>query len=79
MSAMPGSRRRLNPNSEVSERDYFHAEPRGSRRDFLEIGEPKGFALSPLQLFRWNFRFGLKGRTDRTGESRAPALRDSGP
>jgi hypothetical protein len=23
----------------------------------LEIAEPKGFALSPLQSFRWSFRF----------------------
>ena len=70
---------KFNTNSEVSERDYFHAEGVGIAEGFLEIAEPKGFALSPLQLFRWNFHFGLKGRTDRTGESRAPALRDSGP
>jgi hypothetical protein len=29
----------------------------GNAEGFLEIAEPKGFALSPLQLFRWNFRF----------------------
>jgi hypothetical protein len=29
----------------------------GIAEEFLEIAESKGFALSPLQSFRWNFRF----------------------
>jgi hypothetical protein len=29
----------------------------GIAQSFLEIAEPKGFALSPIQSFRWNFRF----------------------
>ena len=29
----------------------------GIAEGFLETGEPKAFALSPLQSFRWNFRF----------------------
>jgi hypothetical protein len=49
----------LKPNSDVSERDYFHADAPGIAEGFLEIAEPKGFALSPIQSFRWNFGFRL--------------------
>jgi hypothetical protein len=31
----------------------------------LEIAEPKGFALSPLQSFRWGFRFQVEGSPQR--------------
>jgi hypothetical protein len=31
----------------------------------LEIAEPKGFALSPLQSFRWSFRFQVEGSPQR--------------
>ena len=61
---------KFNTNSEVSERDYFHAEGVGIAEGFLEISEPKGFALSPLQSFRWNFRFRV--------QSTAPRARLSG-
>jgi hypothetical protein len=40
----------------------------------LEIAEPKGFALSPIQSFRWNFRFrdkpqGTQRPQNRRGET----------
>jgi hypothetical protein len=36
---------------------YRHIQVAGIAEEFLEIAESKGFALSPLQSFRWNFRF----------------------
>ncbi len=41
-------RRAFSPNSEFSERDYFHAEARGSRRDFWKLPNPRALHFSPF-------------------------------
>jgi hypothetical protein len=39
------------PNSETSGKDYFHAESRGARRDFLKTTERHGVSPRQSQAF----------------------------
>jgi hypothetical protein len=52
--------KRLKSNSEVSERGYFHAEARGSRRDFCKVRNPKALCFRPFNHSAGTSVFGLK-------------------
>jgi hypothetical protein len=49
----------LIPNSEVSERDYFHAEARGTRRVFWKLPNPKALHFRPFSDAAGTSVFGL--------------------
>jgi hypothetical protein len=47
------------PNSEVSERDYFHAEARGTRRDFCKLQNPRALQFRPFNYSAGTSVFGF--------------------
>jgi hypothetical protein len=71
----------FSPSSEVSERDYFHAEARGSRRDFCKSPNPKALQFHPFNYSAGTSVFGFSANRDRPprGSRHNGERRDSPP